>query len=91
VTLKKVRTFLCVKILKWKRDNNNQDMNELSIKMSKVMFVFVTLSANEKNSVIKFNIFMFIIYTEAVRNSIWEEMWKNTIHVKLTVLMTNET
>jgi len=67
---KKVRTFLCVKISKQKRDNNNQDMNEFSIKMSKIMFVLVTLSTDEKDSVIKFNIFTFIIYTEAVKNLI---------------------
>jgi len=36
-------------------------------------------------------IFMFIIYVEAVRDLIWEEMWKNIIYVKLTILMMNET
>ncbi len=34
---------------------------------------------------------MSVIYAEAVRDSIWEEMWKNVIHVKLTVLTANET
>ncbi len=34
---------------------------------------------------------MSVIYAEAVRNSIWEEMWKNIIYVKLTVLTVNET
>jgi len=74
VTLKKVRTFLCVEILKWKKDNNNQNVNEFSIKMSKIMFAFVTLSADKKKFVIKYNIFMFIIYAEAVRDSIWKEI-----------------
>jgi len=91
VILKRVRTFLCIEILKWKRDNNNQDANEFSIKMFKIMFTLAALSADEENSVIKFDIFTFIIYTETVRDSIWEEMWKNTIYAKLTVLTANET
>jgi len=70
VTLKKVKTFLCIKISKQKRDDNNQDVNEFSIKMFKIMLALVTLSANEENSVIKSDIFMFIIYAEAVRDSI---------------------
>jgi len=45
-------------------------MNELSIKMFRIMFALVTLFIDEENSVIKFNIFTFIIYTEAVKNSI---------------------
>jgi len=74
VTFKKVRTFLCVEILKWKRDNNNQNINKFSIKMSKIIIAFVALSVDEENFVIKFNIFIFIIYIEAVKDSIWEEM-----------------
>jgi len=38
--------------------------------MFKVMLALVTLSADEENSVIKFNIFTFIIYTEAVKDLI---------------------
>jgi len=38
--------------------------------MSKVMLALAALSADEEDSVIKFNIFMFIIYIEAVRDSI---------------------
>jgi len=59
--------------------------------MFKIIFALVTPSADKKDFVIKFNIFMFIIYIEAVRDSIWEEMWKNVIYVKLTILTTNET
>jgi len=70
VTFKKVRTFLCVEISKQKRDNNNQNVNELSIKMSRVIFALVILFVDKENSVIKSDIFTFIIYTEAVRNSI---------------------
>jgi len=91
MTLKKVRTFLCVEISKWKKDNNDSDVNEFSIKMFKIMFALVTLSADEKKFVIKFNIFTFIIYVEAVRNSIWKEMWKKVIYAKLTILTINQT
>jgi len=38
--------------------------------MFKIMLALVTLSADKKNSAIKFNIFTFIIYTEAVKDSI---------------------
>jgi len=33
---------------------------------------------------------MSVIYAEAVRDLIWEEMWKNVIYIKLTVLTANE-
>jgi len=45
-------------------------MNEFSIKMSKVMLALATLSVDEENSAIRFDIFTFIIYVEAVRDSI---------------------
>jgi len=70
MTPKKVKSFLSVKISKQKKNNNNQDANKLSIKMSKIMFALAALSADEENFAIKFNIFTFIIYTEAVKNSI---------------------
>jgi len=38
--------------------------------MSKIIFVFVTLSADKENFIIKFNIFTSIIYVEAVKDSI---------------------
>jgi len=56
--------------LKAKKNNNNQDVNEFSIKMSKIMFALMTLSTDKKDFVIRFDIFMFIIYVEAVKNSI---------------------
>jgi len=70
MTFKEVRTFLCVDISKQKKNNNNQNVNEFSIKMSKIILTLVTLSAEEEDSIIRFNIFTFIIYTEAVRDSI---------------------
>ena len=48
-------------------------------------------SADKKDSIIKSDILMSIIYAEAVKDSIWEEMWKNVIYAKLTVLTANET
>jgi len=38
--------------------------------MSKIILALVTLSVDKKDFVIKFNIFMFIIYIEAVKDSI---------------------
>jgi len=38
--------------------------------MSKVMLALVTLSADKKDFVIKFDIFMFIIYAEEVKDLI---------------------
>jgi len=38
--------------------------------MSKIMLALAALSADKENSVIRFDIFTFIIYVEAVRNSI---------------------
>ncbi len=50
----------------------------------------MTFSADKEDSIIKFNISISVIYAEAVRDLIWEEMWKNIIYVKLTVLTANE-
>jgi len=38
--------------------------------MSKIMFALITLFIDKKDSMIKFDIFMSVIYTEAVRDSI---------------------
>jgi len=71
---KKVRTFLCITILKQKRNDNNQNINKFSIKMSKIMLTLMTLFTDKENFIIKFDIFTFIMYAEAVRDSIWKEM-----------------
>jgi len=42
--------------------------------MSKIILTLVTFSADKENFAIKFNIFTFVIYAEAVRDSIWKEM-----------------
>ncbi len=45
-------------------------MNEFSIKILRIMLTLMTFFIDKENSVIKFNILMFIIYAEAVRDSI---------------------
>ncbi len=66
-------------------------MNELLIKILRVMLTLMTFFTDKEDSMIRPDILTSVIYAEAVRDSIWEEMWKNVIHTKLTVLMTNET
>ena len=92
MTFKEVRTFLCVKILKWKRDNDddNQDVNELLIKILRVILTLMTFFTDKEDSMIRPDILTSALYAEAVRDSIWEEMWKNVIYTELTVLMINE-
>ena len=54
-------------------------MNELLIKILRVMLTLTAFFADKKDSVIKLNILMSVIYAEAVKDSIWREMWKNVI------------
>ncbi len=65
-------------------------MNELSIKILKVILILAAFFTDKKDSIIRSNILTFVIYAEAVRDLIWEEMWKNAIYVKLTVLTANK-
>ncbi len=48
-------------------------------------------SADKEDSMIRSDILTSVTYAEAVKDSIWEEMWKNVIYAKLTVLTANET
>ncbi len=50
----------------------------------------MTFFTDKEDFMIKFNILMSVIYAEAVKDSIWEEMWKNIIYIELTVLTVNE-
>ncbi len=56
------------------------------------MLTLSTFTVNNKNSKysVKTDILTSLIYTEAVRDSIWEEMWKNIINVELTALAVND-
>ncbi len=49
-------------------------MNELLIKILKVILTFTAFSVDKEDSIIKFNILTSVIYAEAVRDLIWEEM-----------------
>jgi len=48
-------------------------------------------STDKEDSMIRSDILTSVIYAEAVRDLIWEEMWKNAIYAELTVLTVNET
>jgi len=65
-------------------------MNELLIKILRIILTFIMFFTDKEDSIIKSDISISVIYAEAVRDSIWEEMWKNAIYIKLTVLTANE-
>jgi len=45
-------------------------MNEFLIKILRVMLTFITFFINKEDSIIRSDILMSVIYTEAVRDSI---------------------
>ncbi len=55
------------------------------------MLTLTAFFIDKEDSIIRLDISTSVIYAEAVRDLIWEEMWKNIIYVKLTALMINET
>ncbi len=76
VLIRKVKTFLCIEILKKRWKNNDTDFNKLIIKILKIMLILTAFTVNDENNKysIKADILTFLIYVEAVRDSIWEEM-----------------
>ncbi len=54
------------------------------------MLTLTVFSVDKEDSIIRSDISTFIIYAEAVRDSIWREMWKNVIYAELIVLTVNE-
>jgi len=72
VSIKKVKTFLCIKILKRTQKNNNTDFNKLIIKILKVMLTLTAFTVNDENNKysVKTDILTSLIYAEAVRDSI---------------------
>ena len=72
VLIKKVKTFLCIEILKKRWKNNDTDFNELIIKILKVMLTLTAFTINDESNEysIKTDILTSLIYTEAVRDSI---------------------
>jgi len=66
-------------------------VNEFSIKILRIMLTLMIFFTDKEDSVIRSDILTSVIYAEAVRDSTWEEMWKNIIHAELTALTVNET
>ena len=73
----KVRTFLCIEILKRKWNNNDVkwNMNEFLFKILRIMLALTVFTVDEEDSDdIKFDISIFVIYAEAVKDFIWNKM-----------------
>jgi len=49
-------------------------MNELSIKILRIILTLIVFSADKEDSMIRSDILISVIYAEAVRDSIWKEM-----------------
>ncbi len=76
VSIKEVKTFLYIKILKKRQKNNDINFNKLIIKILKVMLTLIAFTVNDKNNEysVKIDILISLIYAEAVRDLIWEEI-----------------
>ncbi len=72
ILIKKVKTFLYIKILKRRQKNNNINFNELIIKILKIMLTLTAFTINNENNKysVKTDILTSLIYAEAVRDSI---------------------
>jgi len=72
VLIKKVKTFLCIKILKKRQKNNDTDFNKFIIKILKIMLTLTAFTVNDKSNKYsaKTDILTSLIYAEAVRDSI---------------------
>ncbi len=68
VSIKKVKTFLCIKILKRRQKNNNTDFNKFIIKILRTMLTLIAFTVNDKNNKysVKTDILISLIYAEAV-------------------------
>ncbi len=72
VSIKKVKTFLYIKILKKRQKNNDTDFNKFMIKILRVMLTLTAFTVNDENNEhsVKIDILTSLIYAEAVRDSI---------------------
>jgi len=72
ISIKRVKTFLCIKILKRRQKNNDIDFNEFIIKILKIMLTLTAFTVNDENNKysVKTDILTSLTYTEAVRNLI---------------------
>jgi len=72
VSIKKVKTFLHIKILKKRQKNNDTDFNEFITKILRVMLTLTAFTVNNENNKysVKTDILISLIYAEAVRDLI---------------------
>ncbi len=72
ISIKKVKTFLCIKILKRRQKNNDTDFNEFIIKILKIMLTLIAFTVNDESNEysVKTDILTSLIYAEAVRDLI---------------------
>jgi len=72
ILIRKVKTFLCIKILKRRQKNNNTDFNKFIIKILRVMLTLTAFTVNDENNehLAKTDILTSLIYAEAVRDLI---------------------
>ena len=81
-----MKQFLWVEILKKQWKNDDSDLNEFTTKMLKIMLALTALKIDNVQS-----ISTSLIYIKAVKDSVWEKMWKNVIKTELTALAVNDT
>ncbi len=72
VSIKRVKTFLYIKILKRRSKNNNTDFNKLMTKILKIMLTLTAFTVNDENNEhsAKTDILTSLIYVEVVRDLI---------------------
>ncbi len=72
VSIKKVKTFLYIKILKRRQKNNNIDFNKFIIKILRIMLTLTAFIVNDENNKYsaRINILTSLIYIEAVKDLI---------------------
>ncbi len=66
VLIKKVKTFLYIKILKKRQKNNDIDFNEFMIKILRVMLTLTAFTVNDENNKysVRTDILISLIYIE---------------------------
>ncbi len=66
ILIKKVKTFLYIKILKRRQKNNDTDFNEFIIKILKVILTLTAFTVNDENNkyLVKIDILTSLIYAE---------------------------
>jgi len=66
ILIKKVKTFLYIKILKRRQKNNDTDFNEFIIKILKVILTLTAFTVNDENNKysVKIDILTSLIYAE---------------------------